>query len=513
MAFEKMLEEYEMRKKKTLLQGGEARIKRQHDRGWLTARERIAKLLDPDTFMEFGAFCTSDMPGMEERTPADSLICGYGSIDGRKIAVIANDFTVLASTNAPVNLKKMLLFKKQVREYGIPLIWLGEAGGARMPDVQGAERIMSSGAGSDHHWAEYTNFRESPFILASMGECYGVADFEACAADFVVQVKGSAICVSGPRALGKAIGQTYTAEEMGGWEVHAKYTGMNDQVAENEEESFRIIKKYLDYMPANGRELPPKRSVPGGSEERIGKILKIFPENRKRGYDMRKIIGCIVDGGEFFELKPEFGKMLVTCLARINGEVVGFIATNPLYNAGATDTDALDKQTSFQCLCDSYNIPLIFLVDSPGHLTGKDAEMRRVGAKVQTNLQCLFQVTVPKITIVIRKGYGQALINMCALGAGENFLVAWPSAEIGFMDAEIGAEVVFGNLPAEERKTLVEKLRADTTAYAAAKGYGVQDVIHPLDTRNYLIKVLEIIRASKDRGIGKHLLANWPTKF
>jgi acetyl-CoA carboxylase carboxyltransferase component len=266
-------------------------------------------------------------------------------------------------------------------------------------------------------------------------------------------------------------------------------------------------------MPANGRELPPKRSVPGGSEERIGKILKIFPENRKRGYDMRKIIGCIVDGGEFFELKPEFGKMLVTCLARINGEVVGFIATNPLYNAGATDTDALDKQTSFQCLCDSYNIPLIFLVDSPGHLTGKDAEMRRVGAKVQTNLQCLFQVTVPKITIVIRKGYGQALINMCALGAGENFLVAWPSAEIGFMDAEIGAEVVFGNLPAEERKTLVEKLRADTTAYAAAKGYGVQDVIHPLDTRNYLIKVLEIIRASKDRGIGKHLLANWPTKF
>ncbi len=513
MAFEKMFEEYEARKKKTLAQGGETKIKRQHDRGRLTARERIAALVDPDSFIEFGAFCTSDMPGMEDKTPADGLICGYGLIDGRRVAVIANDFTVLASTNAPVNLKKMLLFKKQVREYGIPLIWLGEAGGARMPDVQGAERIMSGGAGSDMHWAEYTNFRESPFIMAAMGECYGVADFEACAADFVVQVKGSAICVSGPRALEKAIGQTYTAEEMGGWEVHAKLTGMSDRVAENEQDCFRIIKKYLDYMPSNSRELPPKKSLPEDSNNRIQKILQIFPENRKRGYDMRQIIGCIVDGGEYFELKPDFGKMLVTCLARINGEVVGFIANNPLYNAGATDTDALEKQTSFQCLCDSYNIPLIFLVDSPGHLTGRDAEIKRVGAKVVNNLQSLFQVTVPKIVIIIRKGYGQALINMCALGSGANFMVAWPSAEIGFMDPEIGANIVFGNLPEEEKERLVEQLRADTTAYAAAKGYGIQDVIHPLETRNYLINVMSIIRASKDRGIGRHLLANWPTKF
>lgn len=513
MAFEKIFAEYEARKEKTLAQGGPVKIQRQHDKGWLTARERIARLLDPDTFMEFGAFCTSDMPGMEEKTPADGLICGYGAISGRKVAVIANDFTVLASTNAPVNLKKMLLFKKQVREYGIPLIWLGEAGGARMPDVQGAERIMSSGAGSDLHWAEYTNFRESPFIMAAMGDCYGVADFEACAADFVVQVKGSAICVSGPRALEKAIGQSFSAEEMGGWEVHAKQTGMSDQVAENEEDCFRIIKKYLDYMPANNRELPPKRAVPEGSGKGMERILKIFPENRKRGYDMRKIIGCIVDGGEYLELKPEFGKMLVTCLARINGEVVGFIANNPLYNAGATDTNALDKQTSFQCLCDSYNIPLVFLVDSPGHLTGRDAELNRVGAKVVNNLQCLFQVTVPRIVIIIRKGYGQALINMCALSSGANFMVAWPTAEIGFMDPEIGADVVFGNLPADEREKLVEQLRADTTAYAAAKGYGIQDVIHPLDTRRYLEKVLEIIRASRDRGIGRHLLVNWPTKF
>jgi acetyl-CoA carboxylase carboxyltransferase component len=513
MAFEKIFEEYEIRKKKTLAQGGPQKIQRQHDKGRLTARERIDKLLDPGTFMELGAFCTSDMPGMEDRTPADSLICGYGYVDGRRVAVIVNDFTVLASTNALVNLKKMLLFKTQVREYGIPLIWLGEAGGARMPDVQGAEKIMSGGAGSDMHWAEYTNFRECPFVMAALGECYGVADFEACTADFVVQVKGTAICVSGPRALEKAIGQTYTAEEMGGWEVHAKVTGMNDQVAEDEDDCFKIIKKYLDYMPANNQELPPRRPVPEGSDERVEKILKIFPDNRKRGYDMRKIISCIVDGGDYLDLKPDFGKMLITCLARINGEVVGIIASNPMFNAGATDTDALNKQTSFQCLCDSFNIPIIFLVDSPGHLTGKDAEIKKVGAKVVNNLQCLFQVTVPKIVIIVRKGYGQALINMCALGSGCDFMVAWPTAEIGFMDPEIGADVVFGNLPKEEREKLIGQLRADTTAYAAAKVYGIQDVIHPLDTREYLIKVLTVIRDSKNRGIGKHLLANWPTKF
>jgi len=491
MAFEKIFEELEIRKKKTLAQGGPQKIQRQHDRGRLTARERIDKLLDPGTFMELGAFCTSDMPGMEDKTPADSLICGYGYLDGRRVAVIVNDFTVLASTNAWTNLKKMLLFKAQVREYGIPMIWLGEAGGARMPDVQGAERIMGSGAGSDMHWAEYTNFRECPFVMAAMGDCHGVADFQACT----------------------AVGQTYTAEEMGGWKVHAELTGMNDQVVEDEEGCFSIIKKYLDYMPANNQELPPKRPVPDGSDERVERILKIFPDNRKRVYDMRRIIGCIVDGGECLELKPDYGKMLITCLARINGEVVGFIANNPMFNAGATDTDALNKQTSFQCLCDSFNIPLIFLVDSPGHLTGKDAELKKVGAKVVNNLQCLFQVTVPKIVIIIRKGYGQALINMCALGSGCDFMVAWPTAEIGFMDPEIGADVVFGNLQEEEREKLIEQLRIDTTAYAAAKGYGVQDVIHPLDTRDYLVKVLSIIRDSKNKGIGKHRLANWPTKF
>ncbi len=515
MAFDKLLKELEEKRRKALQMGGVEKIQRKHNQGWLTARERIDRLLDADSFMEMGMLAHSAMPGMEEKTPADSLICGYGIISARKVGIIANDFTVLASTNAEVNLKKLLQFKTQVKDrMQVPLIWLGEAGGARMPDCQGSKKVFSlTGGGTDTLMPEYTHFRSQPFIFAAMGECYGVADFEACLADFVVQVKGSAISISGPRALGRAIGQTYSGEEMGGWEVHSRITGMADQVAEDEDDCFRIIKNYLDYMPNNNSELPPVRPVPIGSGERMANILTILPENRKRVYDMHKIIEYIVDGGEYLELKPEFGKMLITCLARINGGVVGFIANNPMVNMGAMDTNGLDKLTSFLCLCDSYNIPLIFLHDTPGHLVGKEAEQKRVGAKVVNALQALFQVTVPKISIIVRKSYGQATINMCGTGAGPDFSVAWPTAEIGFMDPLIAADVVYGNRSEEERKRLSEEMIRDLSPFPSAGGYYLQDIIDPRDTREYLVKVLKTVRDSKNKGIGEHRLANWPTKF
>ena len=509
------LKELEQKREKFLQMGGPAKVKRQHEKGRLTARERIDRLLDPHSFMEMGFFAHSDYPGMEDKTPADSLICGYGLIKGRRVAVIANDFTVLASTNTKVNLKKLITFKKQVKEkIKIPLIFLGEAGGARMPDCQGSKEICAlTGYDLDGLRQEYTHFRTQPLIFAALGECYGVADFQANLADFVVQVKGSAIAVSGPRALGRAIGQTYSGEEMGGWEVHSRITGIADKVAENEEDCWHIIRRYLDYMPNHHGELPPARPVLEGSDGRMARILAVLPEDRRKVYDMHGIVECIVDGGECFELKPEFAKMLITSLARINGEVVGLVANNPMVNLGATDTDALDKMMSFLCLCDSYNIPLIFLHDTPGHMVGKEGEVKKVGAKVVNALQCLFQVTVPKIAIIIRKTYGQVTVNMCGMGGGPDFLAAWPTAEIGFMDPLIAADVVFGNLPEEERKKEVEKMIGDLTPYPAAGAYYVQDVIDPRETRNYLIRVLQIIRDSKERGMSKRYLANWPTKF
>ena len=509
------LKELEQKREKFLQMGGPEKIRRQHKKGWLTARERIDRLLDPGSFMEMGLFAHSDYPGMADKTPADSLICGYGLIKGRRVAVIANDFTVLASTNSKVNLKKLVTFKKQVKEKTkVPLIFLGEAGGARMPDCQGSKEVCAlTGYELVGLRQEYTHFRTQPLVFAALGECYGVADFQANLADFVVQVKGSAIAVSGPRALGRAIGQTYSGEEMGGWEVHSRITGIADKVAETEEDCWQIIRRYLDYMPNHHGELPPVRSVPEGSDERMARILEVVPEDRRRIYDMHGIVECIVDGGECLELKPEFAKMLITSLARINGEVVGLVANNPMVNLGATDTDALDKMMSFLCLCDSYNIPLIFLHDTPGHMVGKEGEVKKVGAKVVNALQCLFQVTVPKIAIIIRKTYGQVTVNMCGMGGGPDFLAAWPTAEIGFMDPLIAADVVFGNLPEEDRKKEVENMIGDLTPYPAAGAYYVQDVIDPRETRNYLIRVLQIIRDSKDRGMSKHYLANWPTNF
>lgn len=515
MAFDEMLDDLERRRHKALQMGGPKKVEKQHKRGRLTARERIDSLLDGGSFVEMGLFAHSDIPGMEDKTAADSLICGYGTVGGRRVAVIANDFTVLASTNAPINLKKAIQFKMQVKKkMRVPLIWLGEAGGARMPDCQGSKEFCALGGGGvDTLLHAYTHFRTQPYIFAAFGECYGVADFQACLADFVVQVKGSSISVSGPRALGRAIGQTYSGEEMGGWEVHSRLTGMTDSVAEDEEDCFRIIREFLDYMPQNNDELPPVKSVPSGSDERCADILTVFPDSRKRTYDMGKIIECIVDGGRYFELKPEFARMVITCLARVNGEVVGFIANNPMINVGAMDTDGLDKFMSFLCLCDSYNIPIVFLHDTPGHLVGKDAELKKVGAKVVNAQQALFQTTVPKISIIVRKSYGKACINMGGPGAGSDFLVAWPTAEISFMDPEIAADVVYGRLTADERAEAVEKMVSDSSPYPAAGAYYLQDIINPRQTRDYLKKVLKLIRDSKHKGVGEHRLANWPNKF
>jgi acetyl-CoA carboxylase carboxyltransferase component len=245
----------------------------------------------------------------------------------------------------------------------------------------------------------------------------------------------------------------------------------------------------------------------------MSNILDFFPANRRQTYDMHHIIGCMVDRGSYLELKPDFGAMLITCLTRINGEVVGIIANNPLVNVGAMDVKGLDKLTSFLCLCDSYNIPMIFLHDTPGHLVGKDAERKNVGAKVVRAQQALFQVTVPKISILIRKSYGKACMNMCGPGAGPDFIVAWPTAEIGFMDPEIAADVVYGNLSEEARKESLETMIGDLDPYPAAGAYYLHDIIDPRDTRAYLINILQVIRDSRDKGMSQHRLANWPTKF
>jgi acetyl-CoA carboxylase carboxyltransferase component len=520
MPFEKQMQDFEKRRSCALEMGGADKIKRQHDRGRLTARERIEKLLDPDSFLEVGRFNHSDMPGMEAKTPADSKVAGYGKIDGRRIVIIANDFTVLAATSSRIAGRKEGELKVLAAQRGHPVVYLGEAGGARMPDIMGAAGLASFGGGGYNTYLQImSRARRTPMVTAILGECYGMPTWMACLSDFVVQVKGSAMGVSGPRVVELALGETVTDEELGGWRVHTEITGTADRVAEDEDRCFGIIRQYLAYMPSHCDELPPVASVPKGSGAEMIQILKYLPEQRNRGYDMHRILDCIVDCESLFPIKPRFGKSVITALARVGGQVVGIVANQPMFNAGAMDTDGIDKVISFLCLCDSFNIPLLFFHDIPGFLVGKEAERKRVAARVMNYMNALGLLTVPKISIIVRKTYGMAFWNMCGSGCAPDFLVAWPSAEMSFVDPAIAANVVYGGkAPAsdknsEEWKSLLQQMVDDASPYGAAGRHYIHDVIDPRKTRDYILQALEISRNQRTGGIGEHKLANWPTKF
>lgn len=520
MAFDREIEELKRRRSKALQMGGDEKIKSRHDKGKLTARERIAQLLDADSFLEVGMFNHSDVPGMEDKTPADSKIAGFGRIEGRMVAVVSNDFTVMAATSSRTAGRKERELKVTAAQRGHPVVYLGEAGGARMPDIMGSSGLASFGGGGlDTYLQIMSRVRQTPMVTAIMGECYGMPTWMACLSDFVVQVKGSAMGVSGPRVVELALGESVTDEELGGWEVHSRVTGNIDRVAENEAECFQLIRQYLSYMPSHCDEQPPVAPVSDESGLEMDRILDHLPEKRNRGYDMHRILNCIVDDGSLFPIKPDFGQSVITSLARINGRVVGIVANQPMFNAGAMDTDGIDKVTSFLCLCDSFNIPLIFFHDIPGFLVGKAAERKRVAAKVMNYMNALGLLTVPRISIIIRKTYGMAFWNMCGSGCGTDFLVAWPSAEMSFVDPEIAANVVYGGKPSaadrqsDEWQSLKNQLVDDASPYGAAGKHLIHDVIDPRETRDYITRALEISYNARRKGIGEHRLANWPTKF
>mgnify|MGYP002875595728 CR=1 FL=1 len=496
--------------------GGDEKIARQHGAGRYTARERIEKLLDPDSFFELGRFAHSDLPEAAQKTPADSKISGFGNILGRRVAVSANDFTVLAATTARVSGRKEAELKSYAHAKGYPLVYLGEAGGARMPDIMGSKGLASFGGGG---FATYTSVmsrtRRSPMVTAILGECYGMPTWMACLSDFVVQVRGTAMGVSGPRVLKMALGETVSDEELGGVSVHSGITGCIDAVAENEDHCFDHIRRFLSYLPSNSDALPPVYAVPEGSGSDMPRILDLLPEQRNRTYDMTRILSCIVDRDSLYEIKPGFGRSVITALARINGKSVGIVASQPLYLAGAMDCDGIDKVTGFLCLCDSFNVPLIFCHDTPGFLVGKDAEHNRVGARVMNFMNALGQVTVPKIAVIMRKSFGMAFWNMGGSGCATDFIVAWPMAEMSFVDPVVAANVVYGGktVSSQERERLTRRFVDDASPFGAAGAYHIHDVIDPATTRDYIITALDIAQNGSHLSLGSHNLANWPTKF
>jgi acetyl-CoA carboxylase carboxyltransferase component len=356
-------EEFARRQAKALAMGGPEKLAKRAKPGVLDARARIDRLFDAGTFTESGLFTTSvHSPQDAERSPSDGKITGYGKIAGRWAAVVSNDFTVFGASSATTNVKKIAHMKRVATQRGLPMVFFGESSGARMPDTMGA-RGMGHGLGNDP--TQYQRMRETPWAAAVMGMCYGSSFLYTCCSDFRVIRKGAVMAVSSPRLIELATNEKIDAEDLGGWQLHTEVTGLIDLAVDTDEEAIDAMKRFLSYLPSNHNELPPEAPIPAGSGDAMAGILDLVPPSRTQVYDMRKIVAAIADKGSVFELKPRFGKVLTTALARIGGKTVGVIANNPLFKGGVMDADAADKAIGFMVMCDSFNIPLVLLVDTP----------------------------------------------------------------------------------------------------------------------------------------------------
>lgn len=510
MAFDALTEDYERRRAKALGMGGPEKLARRRAAGLLNARERIDHLVDAGSFLESGLFGVSMMPEERETTPADGKVSGFARIDGREVAIVSNDFTVKGASSSATNMKKIGHVKRVATQRGLPIVFLGESSGARMPDNMGA-RGMGALLGNDP--TQYVRMRETPWASAVLGQCYGSSAWYSCLSDFVVMRKGAIMAVASPQLASMAIGQTVDPEELGGWKLHSEVTGMVDAVAETDEEALDLVRRFLDYLPSHHNEAPPRRPVPAGSDEAGARIPELLPESRTRGYDVRRILSCIVDRDSFFEIKPKFGRSAAVGLARLDGRTVGVVANNPMGKAGALDVNACEKITRFLVMCDSFNIPLLLLVDTPGFLIGLEGERQRAPGKIMNFMTALQMCTVPKLSVLMRKSYGQAYLNM---GGGRNSddIVAWPTAEVSFMDPAYGARIVMaGSDDPDALRAVEEQMRRDTSVWELAAGFAVQAVIPPQETRRYLIRMLDVHQLRTTGGVGQRLMRGWPTTY
>lgn len=511
MAFEKQIEELEARRAKARAMGSPKRLAERKAAGILNARERVALLADDGSFRESGLLATSVQPDHKDKSPADGMVSGYARVGGRLVGVNASDFTTLGASSAMTLGKKQAKIKNDCFKNGLPLIQLMECAGGRIPDIMGAAGIGGSGERGEIN--RYSRIRTSPALAAVMGLTYGGGAFNCINSDFVVQRKGAVLAVSSQMVTSVALSEELDPEELGGWKHHTQ-TGLVDAVADTDEEAIEILKRFLSYMPDHAGQRPPLAPVPAGAEENIKNILNVVPESRAQTYDVRHAIEAIADPDSFFPLKERFAKVAVTGLARIGGEAVGIIASNPKFKGGALDADACDKITPFIVLCDSFNIPIIFLADTPGFLVGQESERKRLPGKIMNFMMALELATVPKIALILRKSFGQAYLNMG--GGKSDHTATWMSGEISFMDPAVAVNIVYATREAadpERYKDLVREVAKDTTAYDLAAPYMAQEVIDPRETRQYIKDMLAVNCRNLTGGIGEHRLANWPPAF
>jgi acetyl-CoA carboxylase carboxyltransferase component len=511
MSWQPEAEDLALRRRFAEALGGEEAIAKHHAQGRLTVRERIDGLCDAGSFQEVGKLTGKGayVDGKLQKVVPAPYVMGLAKIDGRPVAVGGEDFTVRGGTSWGSDRRKGGqggFVEDLAHEYRIPLVNLIDGAGGSVtsatrrgytvfPGVHGFERSVQL-------------MSEVPVVSAVMGTAAGGPAGRAILAHWSVMVKGtSQVFAAGPPVVERSLGQKIDKEALGGAAVAVDMAGTIDNAAENEADCFAMIRRYLSYMPQNVWELPPRVATGDDPNRREEALLSIVPRERRQPYNMRKLMSLVADRESLFEIQPTFGRALITSLGRMDGHVVGFIANNPMVNGGAMDVKAARKQTHFIQLCDTFHIPLIFLVDVPGFMVGLQAEQAATLREGMRTVYTALQATVPMLTVVIRKCYGMAGMATTDKN-GLDFKIAWPSAEWGSLPVEGGAAAAFKReieSAPDPKKRLAEleaQLRELASPLLTAEAFAVEDVIDPRETRAYLCRFIDAMQGRLATSVG-----------
>jgi acetyl-CoA carboxylase carboxyltransferase component len=501
---EERVEELRRRKEEALVAGGEPAIERQHGRGKLTARERLELLLDPGSFVETDMLARHRVHafGMERTRPyGDGVITGWGTIDGRKVFVFSQDFTVFGGSLGETFAEKVCKIMDMAVATGAPVIGLNDSGGARIQE--GAASLAGYGYIFDR------NVRASgviPQISVIMGPCAGGAVYSPAMTDFIFMVKETShMFITGPEVIRTVTGEDVTFEELGGAQTHASRSGIAGFIAEDEQDCLQQVRYLLSFLPSNNMEDPPSFAPTDDPERLTPELNTLVPESAREPYDMKDIITAVMDDGQFFEVFPRWARNIVIGFARLDGHAVGIVANQPKELAGTLDIESSEKAARFVRFCDAFNIPLLTFVDVPGFLPGTAQEyggIIRRGAKL---LYAFTEATVPRMTVITRKAYGGAYVVMSSKHIRSDVSFAWPTAEIAVMGPEGAVSIVSrreiekAEDPAARRKELIAEYeeRFANPYIAAERGY-VDDVIEPAETRVRLIKTLRMLKSKRE---------------
>jgi acetyl-CoA carboxylase carboxyltransferase component len=500
-----LIADLEKRRAAVQAMGGPEKIDKQHARGKLTARERLAKLFDDGVYFEVGMHGTQmGMQGGDgaDKPPADAVVTGFGKVGGRMVCAAAYDFTVKGGSIGYTGEEKVTRLRHMALNGRWPMVWFIDSAGARIEPGQSHPDMLSHWASSGHLFREQVVMSGVvPQVAAVVGPGAAGTAYIPGLADYVPMVKNiGSLALAGPPLVKAVTGQDISEQELGGSKVHSEVSGVSDGEFENDETCIVATQQYLSYLPSNCDESPPDIPCDDPIDRREELLADLLPDSNRKPYDMYKLLRAVVDHGTLFDIKPRFARSIITAFARIGGKSVGIVANQPMYLGGILDVDSADKAARFIQICDAFNVPLVFFQDVPGFMVGSKVEhagIIRHGAKM---LHAMSAATVPKLTVVVRKGYGAGYYVMCGRAYEPDLLLSWPTAEISVMGAEgmlgIAGRKLFGGQepPPEMKENILQMIRKNIDIYKVA-GWGfVDDVIDPRDTRRALYWGLELSR-------------------